>query len=149
MPNYSTPTVGKLVGAGEEIQPSPATHGTGYYSHVVSATNTGNSTFTSIEIEGTVGGKHCTWLVDTGAQVSIVQESLAAQARGSKIECQFVPHTVDGFWMGTVYGLVTDCQVGNQHIFQHRLRLLNSQHTPQRLQLLAWICCLVYRCIYR
>lgn len=29
-----------------------------------------NSTFTSIEIEGTIGGKHCTWLVDTGAQCS-------------------------------------------------------------------------------
>lgn len=71
------------------------------------------------------------------AQISVVrrQESLAAQAKGSKLECQFVPHTVDGSGMGTVYDLVTDCQVGEQHIPQHRLQLSNGQHTLPRLQM--------------
>lgn len=49
------------------------------------------------------------------------------------------PHAVDGSGMKTVYDLVTDCEVGDQHIPQHLLTEVNSQHTQQ---LLASICCL-------
>lgn len=130
MHNLFATTVGKLRVAGEEIQPSSATYGTGNYNRLVSATSSGGSTFTSIEIEGEIGGQRCTWLVDTGAQISVLQESLAEQAQGSKMGCQFSPHTVDGSGMGTVYDLVTDCQVGDQHIEQHRFTVVQQSTYP-------------------
>ena len=55
MHNSFITTVGKLVGAGEKVQPSPATCGTGNCNRLVSPTDIGGSTFTNIEINGTIG----------------------------------------------------------------------------------------------
>lgn len=44
--------------------------------------------------------------------------------------CRFVPHAVVGSGMGTVYDLVTDCQVGEQHIQQHRFTVVKHSTYP-------------------
>lgn len=74
-------------------QPSPATCGTANYDCLILATNIElRVQITNIQIKGTIGGLPCTWLVDTAAQLSVLQKSPVVQAKGCKLDCKFVPY---------------------------------------------------------
>lgn len=91
-------------------------------SPLVSATTTcgGDSGGLSrIEIDGEVGGQPCIWLIDTGAEISVISENLASMARGHRVPPHYTPHTVDGSDLGTVCDLVTTCRVGKTVINEH------------------------------
>ena len=99
-------------------------------SPLVSATNiqaNNQNGLSRIEIDGEVGGQPCTWLIDTGAEISVISEQIAARAQGQKVPPQYTPHTVDGSNLGTVCDLLTTCRVGKTVINEHRFTVV--QHT--------------------
>ena len=98
-------------------------------SPLVSATIS-NGPQTRIEIKGEVGGQQCTWLLDTGAQISVLSEDLVRTARGMRTSAQYIPHTVDGATMNTVCDLITDCEIGGQIIKQHRFTVVRGCTYP-------------------
>jgi hypothetical protein len=83
-----------------------------------------------IEIKGEVGSQKCTWLLDTGAQISVLSADLAQKARGIRAPAQYIPHTVDGSIMSTVCDLIADCDIGGQIIKQHRFTIVKDCTYP-------------------
>ncbi len=93
-------------------------------SPLVSATNIQANTQTRlsrIEIDGIYRN---TWLIDTGAEISVISEHLAARAQGQKVRPQYTPHTVDGSNLGSVCDLLTTCRVGKTVINEHRFTVV-------------------------
>ena len=112
--------------AGEGDQTSPATNETGETLRLVSATSTESSLCTGIEINGEIGGQPCKWLLDTGAQISVIVESLAIGAKGSRVKPLHVPHTVDGTSMETLYDLITCCRIDSHIVRKHRFTVVRQ-----------------------
>ena len=65
--------------------------------------------------------------LDTGAEISVISEHLAARAQGQKVRPQYTPHTMDGSNLGTVCDLLTTCRVGKTVINEHRFTVV--QHS--------------------
>lgn len=97
---------------------------------VVSATSIDQSLGSRIELDGEIGGVKCRWLLDTGAQISVITTDLASSAKGKRLPPQHVPHTVDGSPLQTAYDLITDCKVGEQHVPQHRFTVVEQSTFP-------------------
>ena len=98
-------------------------------SPLVSATSIPGATqsrLSRIEMDGEVGGQPCTWLIDTGAEISVISQHLASRAVGHKVPSQYTPHTVDGSDLGTAFDLLTTCRVGKTAVKEHRFTVVQK-----------------------
>ena len=93
---------------------------------VVSATSVKQNLGSRIELYGEIGGVKCRWLLDTGAQISVITIDLASSAQGKHLPPQRVPHMVDGSPLRTAYNLIADCKVGVQCVSQHRFTVVKQ-----------------------
>ena len=98
-------------------------------SPLVSATSIPGATqsrLSRIEMDGEVGGQPCTWLIDTGAEISVISQHLTSRAVGHKVPSQYTPHTVDGSDLGTAFDLPTTCRVGKTVVKEHRFTVVQK-----------------------
>lgn len=92
-----------------------------------------------IEIEGKVGGQECTWLLDTGGQISVLSENIARTTHGVGAPAQYTPCTVNGSSMYTVCDLITDRNIGRQVIRQHRFTIVRECTYPAILRMISFL----------
>jgi hypothetical protein len=51
-----------------------------------------HSILSQTEIDGEVGGQPCVWLIDIGAEISVISQNLASMARGRRVPARYTPH---------------------------------------------------------
>lgn len=83
-----------------------------------------------LEMSGTVGDIPCKWIIDTGAQCSVITRSLADQAKGDRRQPMFQPHTADGSRLGVSQDLLATIQVGTQTLRNARLTVVDNLAYP-------------------
>lgn len=81
-------------------------------------------------MRGTVGNVPCNWIIDTGAQCTVIVRSLADQAKGDRIQPMFQPHTADGSRLGVSQDLLATIQVGTQTLRNVRITVVENLAYP-------------------
>ena len=83
-----------------------------------------------LEMCGTVGDIPCNWIIDTGAQCTVIVRSLADQAKVSRTQPMFQPYTADGSRLGVSQDLLATIQVGTQTLRNTRITVVENLAYP-------------------